>query len=101
MKICLIPNVFNTLGALNYAVPPNPLMALGKEAKGAGTTPKPAAMDPFVLQPPPMTDVEMIEGGTTILGKTSHVLNAWWLLKISLIPMSLKALVFIYYPLLI
>ena len=67
-------------------------MALSKETKGAGTIPKPAAMDPFVLQPLPMTDVEIMEGRISIFGKTTLAQIAWWLLKFSLIPMSLKAL---------
>ena len=91
----MTPNVFSPPGALNYAMPPNPLMALGKEAKGAGTVPNPAALDPFMffmVQPPPMTDVESLGWGATTPGKTTDAQAAWWLLKFLFISMSLKAL---------
>ena len=33
-----------------------------------------------------------MEGCTSMFGKTTHAQIAWWLLKLSLIPMSLKTL---------
>ena len=75
---------------LRYAA--QPIDGSRQGCRGAGTVPNPAATVLIRLQPPPMTDAEMMEGRMTSLGKTTHARFAWWLLKFSHIPMSLKAL---------